>query len=298
MSEASERNQLGGLARSIDALFSGREAGVAAVPEQDARTGAPEASPEEEAEAERLVSELATVRDEERHRELIDACVRSGLPAARAAAKALASTDDRFARRVYVETLIAIGRPCMPVLEGMMEDPRWFVVRSGVAVLGEVGGDEAVGVLTGALARSEPKVRRDALLALAKVGGPDAGQLAYGMLDDPDQTVRVAAAAAAGSLGVARALRPLIAMLAEEDDPDLTVAALHALGLLRDPAAVQAIERHAVGSFLRRPAPDVRIAAYRALRHIGTPRARRLLNQAVDDRDPSVKAEVRRLLGM
>jgi HEAT repeat protein len=89
-----------------------------------------------------------------------------------------------------------------------------------------------------------------------------------------------------------------MAMLEHEDDPDLTVAALHSLGLLEDPAAVQAIERHAVGSFLRRPPQDVRIAAYRALRHIGTPRARRLLNQAVDDRDPSVKAEVRRLLGM
>ena len=61
----------------------------------------------------------------------------------RLAAKALASTDDRFARRVYVETLIAIGRPCMPVLESMMEDPRWFVVRNGVAVLGEVGGGGA-----------------------------------------------------------------------------------------------------------------------------------------------------------
>ena len=99
MSEASERNQLGRLARSVDALFSGREAGVAAVPEQDARTGAPEASPEEEAEAERLVSELATVRDEERHRELIDACVRSGLPPRRSRARTTASRAGSTSRR-------------------------------------------------------------------------------------------------------------------------------------------------------------------------------------------------------
>lgn len=296
MSEASERSQLGGLARSIDALFSGRNGA-------DRATEAPETATDEIAsearvEAHRLVAALAVERDDQRRRELVETCGRLGLPAAVALSQALGSTGDRFARRIYLEAMIAMGRTCLPVVADMMEDPHWFVVRNGVAVLGEIGGDPAVGLLTGALARPEPKIRRDALMALAKVGGADAGQLAFGMLDDPDPSVRVAAAAAAGSLGVNRALRPLIAMLDEEDDPDLTLAALHALGLLKDPAAVQAIERHAVGSFLRRPAPDVRIAAYRALKHIGTPRARRLLNQAVDDRDPSVKAEVRRLLGM
>jgi HEAT repeat protein len=296
MSEVSERSQLGGLARSIDALFSSRNGA-------DRATEAPEAATDEFAsearvEADRLVAALAAERDDQRRRELVEACARLGLPAAVALSRALGGTEDRFARRIYLDAMIAMGRDSMPVVADMMDDPHWFVVRNGVAILGEIGGVHAVGLLTGALARPEPKIRRDALLALAKVGGADAGQLAFGMLGDPDPTVRVAAAAAAGSLGVARALRPLIAMLEEEDDPDLTLAALHALGLLKDPAAVQAIERHAVGSFLRRPAPDVRIAAYRALRHIGTPRARRLLNQAVDDRDPSVKAEVRRLLGM
>lgn len=298
MTEVSERSQLGGLARSIDALFSSRNGSDAVADGTEATSSVGDATPEARAEADRIVAALATERDDQRRQELLDACRRLGLPAAVALARALGSTEDRFARRAYLEAMIAMGGTCMPVVADMMEDSRWFVVRNGVAILDEIGGDEALGLLTGALARPEPKVRRDALLALAKVGGPDAGQLAYGMLDDPDRTVRAAAAAAVGSLGVARAVRPLVTMLEEEDDPELTVAALHALGLLADPGAVQAIERHAVGSFLRRPPPDVRIAAYRALRHIGTPRARRLLNQAVDDRDLFVKAEVRRLLGM
>jgi HEAT repeat protein len=302
MSNASERSQLGGLARSIDALFTGR-----AGPEAPAVAGT--ITPDEEAlpphdsgegltEAARLVAALAQERDDERREGLVEECVVLGLPAAHALADALGRTEDRYSRRVYLDALIAMGPASMPVVEGMMDDPRWFVVRNGVAILGGIGGEKAVGLLTGALARPEPKIRRDAVLALVKVGGPDAGQLAYGMLDDPDRTVRIAAASAVGALGMTRALKRLMAILENEDDPDLTVAALHSLGLLGDPAAVQGIERHAVGSFLRRPPPDVRIAAYRALRHIGTPRARRLLNQAVDDRDPAVKAEVRRLLGM
>lgn len=300
MSNASERHQLRGLARSIDALFTG---GAGAPPAAgtsivDEEAPAPQDSGEGLTETARLVAELATERDDERRDDLVEECVRLGAPAAHALADALGRTEDRYARRVYLDALIAMGPVSMPVVEGMMDDPRWFVVRNGVAILGGIGSEKAVGLLTGALARPEAKIRRDALLALAKVDGPDAGQLAYGMLDDPDRTVRIAAASAVGALRTTRALKPLMAILEHEDDPDLTVAALHSLGLLEDPAAVQAIERHAVGSFLRRPPPDVRIAAYRALRHIGTPRARRLLNQAVDDRDPSVKAEVRRLLGM
>jgi HEAT repeat protein len=298
MSEVSERNPLAGLARSIDALFSAREeiAGASEVSGNGATRGA--IASDGRAEAERLVAALALERDDARRRSLIDQCASLGMPAALALSDALARTNDRFARRIYLDVLSAMGPACMPVVVDMMEDARWYVVRNGVWILGEIGGERAVGFLTRALARPEAKIRRDALLALAKLGGADAGQLALGMLDDPDRNVRIAAASAVGPLGVSRAVKPLIAMLEDEDDPDLTVAALHSLGLLKDPGAVQAIERHAVGSFLRRPARDVRIAAYRALRHIGTPRARRLLNQAVDDRDPSVKAEVRSLLGM
>ena len=42
----------------------------------------------------------------------------------------------------------------------------------------------------------------------------------------------------------------------------------------------------------------MRITSYRALNEIGTPHARRLLNQALNDRDPAVKAAVKDMLGM
>ena len=297
MSETSERNKLGGLARSIDALFA-----------TDRETPASDASdPATDHDATRegmfhpavpLVAELGQERDDDRRHELVDELARMGQPAVDALASALSQTDDRLSRRVYLEALISLAPVSLPVVEEMMDDPRWFVVRNGTYVLGEVGGARSVELLMGALASAEPKVRREAVLALAKTGGDDAGQLVYGMLDDPATIVRVAAASAVGALGVQRAVRPLTKILEEEDDPDLILAALHALGHLKDPAAVHAIERHAVGTFLRRPPPDLRIAAYQALRRIGTPHARRVLNRGVDDRDPAVKAEVRRLLGM
>jgi HEAT repeat protein len=301
MSDALEGRQLGGIARSIDALFRmpvAPEAGVERGGAEEHTAASAEILEVRDPVVLELVDELGRARDEDRRQVLTAACVSHGVHAAEVLGEALARTDDRFARRAYVEALVALGGAAGPVMEGMVQDPRWYVARNGISVLAEVGGTHAIEWLTGALARSEAKVRREALLALARIGGEDAGQLASGMLRDPDVSVRIAAATAVGQLGTQRAMKTLVVMLEEEDDPDLIIAVLHALGQLRDPAAVHAIERHAVATFLRRIPADVRIAAYGALRKIWTPHARRLLNQAVDDRDVAVKAEVRNLLGM
>jgi HEAT repeat protein len=119
-------------------------------------------------------------------------------------------------------------------------------------------------------------------------------------LEDPDPTVRAAAAEAAGRLGIERALRPILALLDVEDLEDdvkvpVQVQALHGLGHLGDPGAVQAIEKLAVGSLFSKPSTEVRVAAYQALHAIGTPHARALIEKARDDKDPVVRTTVRAL---
>ncbi len=207
-----------------------------------------------------------------------------------------ARNDER--RDELITTCRRLGEGMVEGLERMIEDGRWFVVRNAAAILGDIGGKRAVELVTVALAHPEARVRREGLLALAKIGGDDAGLLIQGMIGDTDPDVRLAAAMAAGELKVERALRPLLAVLDDESEPSVVVGVLHALGQLGDPRAVTAIEKRAVGSFFSRPPPDVRIAAYRALHKIGTPHARSLLVQAIDDRGAEVKAAVRELLGV
>lgn len=243
--------------------------------------------------ASRIVARLAATREEGRRAELVRVCAAVGHEMAVAVSDALSDTTDRAARRAYMEAMVALGPVGMPVLEEMMEDGRWFVVRNAVAVLGEVGGDRAVERITATLAHPHARVRREALLSLARVGGEDAGLLISGMIADPDPDVRLAAAMAAGVLGVDRALRPLLALLEEEKDDAVVVGILGGLGQLGDPGAVPAIEKHALASLFSRPAPEVRIAAFRALHRIGTPHARKLVADAAEDRNPEVQAAVR-----
>ena len=98
------------------------------------------------------------------------------------------------------------------------------------------------------------------------------------------------------SCGWKRALKPLVAMLDATKDPDEAGPLIRALGRIADPGAVRSIEKHAVTSLFSRPRTDVRITAYRALNEIGTPHARRLLNQAINDKDARVQAAVKELL--
>lgn len=247
---------------------------------------------------ERLAIALGESRNDARRAELVTICRRLGGDMVQAVAEALSTTSDRFTRRTLLDTMVALGDEAMPVVRRMLQDERWFVVRNGVSILGEIGSERVVELVVSTLAHEDARVRRQGTLALAKVGGEDAGMLVYGMIEDADPEVRLAAAMAAGELKVERALKPLLALLEEETEPDLVVGVLHALGQLGDPSAVNAIEKRAVTSFFARRPTAVRIAAYRALYAIRTPRAKSLLVQAAIDRDPEVKAIARELLGM
>jgi len=244
----------------------------------------------------RLAKQMGRERDEERRRAYFRACRALGEPMALAIRDELAESTDRLARRIHCDALIEMGPPGRAVIEEMVMDENRFLVRNAVAILGDLGGERAVELVTSALANPDARVRREALRSLAKLGDEEVGPLVMGLLDDPDRDVRMAAATAAGELHVERALKRLVTMLDETKDPDETLPLIRALGQLGDPGAVASIEKHAVRTLFSRPRTDVRITAYRALSQIETPHARRLLNQAMDDRDPEVRAAVRDIL--
>lgn len=246
----------------------------------------------------RLARQMGAVRDEERREGFFVACRNLGEPMAMAVRDDLAESTDRLARRVHCEALVEMGPVGRPIIEEMAESENRFLVRNAVAILGETGGEGAVELVTIALANPDAKVRREALRSLAKLGDEEAGELVIGLLEDSDMGVRIAAAVTAGELHVERALRSLIKMLDDTSDPDEAIPIIRALGQLGDPGAVTSIEKHAVPRLFSKPRTDVRIAGYRALNQIGTPHARRLLNQALDDKDAEVKAAVKEILGM
>lgn len=245
--------------------------------------------------ASRLVQRLGQQTDEPRRQEYFALCRRLGGVMGNALKGALTGALEKDVRRTYHDALIGMGESVRPMIEGMVADDNRFLVRDGVALLGEMGGPRAVDLVTSALADTDPRVRVEALHALGRLGDAKAGQLVLGSLEDPDPAVRLAAASAAGQLSRERALRPLLRMLEQSKKPDDVIALLSALGQIGDPGAVPAIEKHAVPSLFSKPRTEVRVAAYRALHAIGSPHARDLIRQTAHDKDPGVRVALRDL---
>jgi HEAT repeat protein len=246
--------------------------------------------------ASHLVARLASTRSEEEKEHLTGIIGSLGGEVGLALADALGEARDRYQRRNLVDAMVALGPTGQALAEGMLDDSRWYVVRNGVTVLGEVGGEGAVAHLTGTLANPDPRVRKEAVWALAKLGGEDSAMLLLGMLEDGDAEVRSMAARSLGVLRIEKAVRPLLNLLESEEEEDVQIEGLRALGQIGDPGAVPQIEKRAVGGIFSRPTQEIRIAAYRALAGIGTPHAVGLLEKATNDSDSGVRTVAQALL--
>ena len=246
--------------------------------------------------ASHFVARLGHTKDEVERARLVKLLSAIGREGAFALADALGESRDRSQRRAFMNAMGSMGPHGLERAQRMVEDPRWFVVRNGVALLGEYGGEDAVGYLTGALANEDPRVRKESVLSLAKLGGRDAEALLVGMLEDGDPSVRAATCRALGILKSSRSVRPLVDVLRDES-VDVQVEGLQALGQIGDPGVVRTIEKRAFGGLFSKAPREVRIAAFRALAGIGTPGALRALEKGANDPDQTVRTVARTLIG-
>jgi hypothetical protein len=242
-----------------------------------------------------MVARLAASGNEEDRARMVGVISRIGMEGPLALTDALEQARDRSERRILLGAMVALGHRGVEMAERMVADPRWYVVRNGVSILGEVGGERVVKFLTATLASEDSRVRRESIRALAKVGGNDAESLILGMLEDGEPPVRAAACRALGVLGSQRAVRHLVELLDDSDD-EVQLDCIQALGHIGDPGPVQFIEKKARGGILSRPPREVRITAFRALAAIGTPRALKTLEKGLRDGDDAVRNSVEALL--
>ncbi len=148
----------------------------------------------------------------------------------------------------------------------------------------------AGGRILAALRQGPPALRRAALVSLLSNLPPGTVSVKdmSPWLSDPDAAVRGRAATAVGRLGGKAAVRALLP-LAADPNPGVRLTAVFWLGALRDPAATAALGRTLSGD----SNADVRTQAARALKRVGTRRARRELRGASRDEDARVRRAAR-----
>jgi HEAT repeat protein len=204
------------------------------------------------------------------------------------------TNDDR---KTLFEVLREL-KDAVPALTRMLGDSRWFVVRNAADLLGEMVATDAEGPLVALLRHSDDRVRRSATNALLRLGTPAAIKGIYDAVSDASPEVRMQATAAIATRKDTRTSTTLIRAIEEEQDEDVQVAMITALGKVATPDAVQKLIKMAQseGRLFRKKTKTFRVAAVQALGEAQTPAALSALKTLATDKDKDVRTTATKAL--
>jgi HEAT repeat protein len=246
-----------------------------------------------------LLRAVATMlpRKRERHDDYMLVLARTGEDGADALIDQLTSAQSLSDRRVFFDALVKLNAG-VPALIHMLGDARWYVARNAADLLGEMQAEAAQAPLSELLKHDDDRVRRAAITALAKLSSPKAvDSLRIAMRDNSPQ-VRMQAAAGMGTRKGLRSAGTLTKALDDEDDSEVQLAIIAALGRLATTDAVTRLIKAAEpgGGIFKKKPTALRVAAEQALGEARTPAAQNALQHLLDDKDKEVKQAVFRLL--
>jgi hypothetical protein len=200
----------------------------------------------------------------------------------------LAEADGINGRRAVLNTL-AHGGVSTQQIVAYLSDPRWYVVRNMVYLLGTLRDDTTLPALERTIAHPDERVRREVVRALGNLNAHRAVQLLELALSDP--------ASQKGSPAAALLLGHIAAKDFAARPESEVQAFLEALGDMADDSAVSSLDvLWEPRLFLRGRPMHVRVGAVRALGRIATPRARKSLERASRSSDNEIRGQAKKSL--
>ncbi len=198
----------------------------------------------------------------------------------------LAESQSRSNRRMLAESIAERCRANPERLAPWLSDPRWFVVRNVVHILGWIGGDSIVGLLQSVIRHPEPRVRHEAVAALGQVSPAAARPVLLRMLEDADTRMFCAVLhqlSAARDPAPARLLLSYMLDVAFEQRPVEEKRAIYsALSAVAGDEVVPELEAEMHrGNWFSRNYEAHRQAVARCIARIGTPLSRMVLERGV-----------------
>jgi HEAT repeat protein len=235
------------------------------------------------------------------HRELRESCTRllslAGETGADVLIDHLIGSDVTGERRVYLEALRQCPSASHSLLH-LLSDDRWYVVRNAAALLGELGHREADKRLVELMSHRESRVRQAVAVALGRLATSRSLLALLQGLNDASPDVRLQAVHAIASARNPRAVPWLIESLDNEQDGDVQLAIISALGAVPTEDGVARLVRAAeAGGMLIRKPMATRLRAIEALSEAGIPSARQALQSLLQDRDREIRTAVEQAVG-
>jgi len=249
-----------------------------------------EESPEPQAAEGRSVAELIALLGQE---DVSDELASVGLPAIVPLVNVLKHRKDAILKYNAAHALSKIGKPAVRPLLVALECGDAMVRTEASWALGIISDERAIGPLAHALKDEDWHVRRQAAIGLSRMrngngnGNGKATKHLVHALQHDDWHVRKQAAWALGQLGDTRAIKPLIRVVSDDDDPVVQEEAAAALGEL----GYSKVEVDSILDALKDPNPTVRETAEASLKEKGEAATAALVHALRFRKDPEVKKD-------
>jgi hypothetical protein len=232
-----------------------------------------------------VISHLQTI-DDAQFSALNQVCLTLGEAVIRPVAEALAIEERQRARERLTAIVVAFGAPGRQQVELLKSSANPAVRRTAVYLLREFGGTDALPDLTGLLNDREPQVQREAVRAILTIGTDRAFHVLEEALLSGSEASRDAIMRSVGTVRDERAA-PLFSYILDHVDhrgplSSIYLRAIEALGVLKDPHGIPALERalHRGEWWTPRRTSLLRRTAAAALARMGTPEAAAALDNA------------------
>jgi len=222
--------------------------------------------------------------------------VQIGASAAGAICDLLGQVNHMKHRRALCEALAISCKDDVDVLISRLGDPRWYVIRNVVYVLGRIAHQGVERALDRALHHEDVRVRKEAVRALGNIESPTSRAFLVSAFRDPDATVRVQAALTLAQRRDDRAAQSIWSALAapefaKRDQAERRVF-FEALGKCGSDSFVPRLtEMLTKGGLFRGANEEERMNSALTLAWLGTPKAIEVLNrELISKREPVRKA--------
>ena len=97
------------------------------------------------------------------------------------------------ARRAVCQALEILGMDHIEILGKGTENPRWYVVRNVVSILGRTGNPEVLEYFKRTIKHSDQRVRKETVISASRINTPDAADFLILALNDEDEKIQTLA---------------------------------------------------------------------------------------------------------
>jgi CRP-like cAMP-binding protein len=162
-------------------------------------------------------------------------------------------SQDRQERTLILEALTRIGAPTLPaVISEMTPNAPWYYLRNLILLVGRLGSETQVPLLTPMLDTADFRIQREALNGVYQIGGDSRGDILLQSLEKVQSATKILVVSMLGILKFEPAVPALVRLL--EESRQIAKAPIRdrlqericaALGKIGDPGALAVLKRFA-----------------------------------------------------